>query len=203
MTIIRQFFWFCVESEWIEDNPAMIRTPRTCKPEDREDRQRYPFTDDEIARSMVASETYLKDADPWRTRWHGEDIADFIRNIGRGSTEAAQGFGRSHRGVSRIARRHITDEVAHGAVEDLRQIPATACVREVAEPPQVEYIRRLPTFPFRCGVFVDAQRQRKFPLLLLGVQSDYGQIAFIGFGRYDSNSLDTGHRALALLKTVY
>jgi integrase len=79
MTIIRQFFWFCVESEWIEDNPAMIRTPRTCKPEDREDRQRYPFTNDEIARSMVASETYLKDADPWRTRWHGEDIADFIQ----------------------------------------------------------------------------------------------------------------------------
>jgi HK97 family phage major capsid protein len=33
--------------------------------------------------------------------------------------------------------------------------------------------------------------------------ADYGQVAFIGFARYDSNSLDTSHRALAVMKTVY
>jgi HK97 family phage major capsid protein len=33
--------------------------------------------------------------------------------------------------------------------------------------------------------------------------ADFGQVAFIGFARYDSNSLDIGHRAQALLENVY
>jgi HK97 family phage major capsid protein len=48
------------------------------------------------------------------------------------------------------------------------------------------------------------RRVRQLSVLRLGERfADTGQVAFIGFGRYDSNSLDIGHRALALLKTVY
>jgi hypothetical protein len=33
--------------------------------------------------------------------------------------------------------------------------------------------------------------------------ADFGQCAFIGFARYDGNSLDIGHRALACLQNHY
>lgn len=48
------------------------------------------------------------------------------------------------------------------------------------------------------------RRVRQFSVLRLSERfADFGQVAFIAFARYDSNSLDVGNRAFALLETVY
>jgi len=47
------------------------------------------------------------------------------------------------------------------------------------------------------------RRVRQLSVLRLSERfADFGQVAFIGFGRYDSNSLDIGHRAQAILENV-
>lgn len=80
MTIIRNFFWFCVESEWLDDNPGVIRAIRSRRAEDREDAQKHPFSDDEIdSRMMDACTAYKAASTNGRLKWRGEDLADFIQ----------------------------------------------------------------------------------------------------------------------------
>jgi HK97 family phage major capsid protein len=48
------------------------------------------------------------------------------------------------------------------------------------------------------------RRVRQLSVLRLSERfADFGQVAFLGFGRYDSNSLDIGHRAQAILQNLY
>jgi HK97 family phage major capsid protein len=48
------------------------------------------------------------------------------------------------------------------------------------------------------------RRVRQLSVLRLSERfAEYGQVAFLGFGRYDSNSLDIGHRAQAILQNIY
>jgi HK97 family phage major capsid protein len=48
------------------------------------------------------------------------------------------------------------------------------------------------------------RRVRQISILRLTERfAEYGQVGFLGFGRYDSNSLDIGHRAQAILQNVY
>jgi HK97 family phage major capsid protein len=48
------------------------------------------------------------------------------------------------------------------------------------------------------------RRVREMSVLRLTERfADFGQVAFIGFARYDGNSIDIGHRALAALQNTY
>jgi integrase len=54
LTIIRQFFRFCVDNEWIERNPAVkVQMPRNLKPADRE-----PYEPHEIVKIVAACDTF-------------------------------------------------------------------------------------------------------------------------------------------------
>jgi len=74
---------------------------------------------------------------------------------------------------------------------------------------QLQTVATSPTVTRRSMLFGDLskfciRRVKQLSVLRLSERfADYGQVAFIGFGRYDSASLDVGHRALALLENVY
>lgn len=91
MTIVRSFFEFAVNNEWIVRNPARlvkdIRGQVTSS-------ERIPFSDEELGRMLAACEQYGKAPIRWsktthhrpaqgemanyRFRWTGQDLADFI-----------------------------------------------------------------------------------------------------------------------------
>lgn len=97
--LLKAFFEFCVESEWIKINPARIKriVNRASKADETEFRQRIPFSDEEIYAMYAACERYGKNIPrKWPKKksglvvassvgyreyarvWTGEDLSDFI-----------------------------------------------------------------------------------------------------------------------------
>jgi len=73
MAMLKPFFEYCVSNEWITRNPA--RAVQNPKGRDMEQqKQRLPFTDDELKKMYAACPMY---GSP-RHKWTGEDVADFI-----------------------------------------------------------------------------------------------------------------------------
>lgn len=97
MSIVKAFFEFAVTNEWIERNPArLVKNPRLRAGDDPRNRERLPFTDEELARMFTAcANEYGKQPIRWsrdrhdrpagptatvnyRFKWTGQDLADFI-----------------------------------------------------------------------------------------------------------------------------
>lgn len=78
MTIVKSFFEFAVSNEWLDRNPArLIKELRNRN--EKQSKERIPFSDEELARMFEACETkYGKTEDEYRYRWSGKDLADFI-----------------------------------------------------------------------------------------------------------------------------
>jgi HK97 family phage major capsid protein len=74
---------------------------------------------------------------------------------------------------------------------------------------QLQTVSSSPAVTRRTLVFGDLskhviRRVKQLSVLRLTERfAEYGQVGFLGFGRYDSNSLDIGHRAQAILQNVY
>jgi len=74
MAMLKPFFEWCLNNEWITRNPArLVKNPkgRDVKREE----QKLPFTDEELKRMYDACHNYGKTS---KYRWTGEDLADFI-----------------------------------------------------------------------------------------------------------------------------
>jgi integrase len=94
MTVVKSFFEFVVHNEWITRNPArLVKEVRGRG--DGSDKERIPFSDDELKRMFEACETkYGKQEVKWSRivhhkpalgdyvrynyKWTGQDLADFI-----------------------------------------------------------------------------------------------------------------------------
>jgi integrase/recombinase XerD len=50
---VRTFFRFCIESDWIDKNPARLLNPPTAQP-----KPRLPFTDEKVEKILWATEIY-------------------------------------------------------------------------------------------------------------------------------------------------
>jgi integrase len=75
MAMLKPFFEWCLNNEWITRNPArLVKNPKSR--EVAREEQKLPFTDDELKRMYDACQKYGQD-DP-RYVWTGEDLADFI-----------------------------------------------------------------------------------------------------------------------------
>jgi HK97 family phage major capsid protein len=74
---------------------------------------------------------------------------------------------------------------------------------------QLQTVASSPVVTRRTMVFGDLskhviRRVKQLSVLRLSERfADFGQVAFIGFARYDANSLDIGHRAQAILENVF
>jgi HK97 family phage major capsid protein len=74
---------------------------------------------------------------------------------------------------------------------------------------QLQTVASSPTVTKRSMIFGDLskhviRRVKQLSILRLTERfAEYGQVGFLGFGRYDSQNLDIGHRALAILQNVY
>jgi len=74
---------------------------------------------------------------------------------------------------------------------------------------ELQTVPSSPTVTRRTMIFGDLskhaiRRVKQLSVLRLSERfADFGQVAFLGFARYDSNSLDIGHRAQALLQNVF
>jgi integrase len=95
MSVVKAFFEFCHANEWTPRNPArMVRNQRGQHNDPRSE-QKLPFSDEELKRMYDACDTKYgkreiqfskatkerKEQGPYaqyRTRWTGQDIADFI-----------------------------------------------------------------------------------------------------------------------------
>jgi hypothetical protein len=74
MAMLKPFFEYCLSNQWIESNPARaVKNPKTRAMQHSE--QKFPFTDEELARMYAACERYGR---TWRHKWSGEDLSDFI-----------------------------------------------------------------------------------------------------------------------------
>jgi integrase len=74
MAMLKPFFEWCLNNEWIIRNPArLVKNPkgRDVKREE----QKLPFTDEELKRMYDACHKYGKTS---KYKWTGEDLADFI-----------------------------------------------------------------------------------------------------------------------------
>lgn len=96
MSVIKSFFEFCLQSEWIERNPArLVKTPRGTSGSDKRNEQKLPFEDAELDRMLdAATNKYGRRLIKWdrdvhhcravntyadyKYSWKGEDLADFI-----------------------------------------------------------------------------------------------------------------------------
>jgi site-specific recombinase XerD len=96
MSVIRAFFEFCVDNEWLEKNPAKkVKNPKGRSAGDGRAEQKLPFTDKELELMYTVAETkYGKTeikwdktthhhtaagvANSWRYTVTGKDLADFI-----------------------------------------------------------------------------------------------------------------------------
>jgi len=78
---VKTFFDFCIEREWLCENPAALRIRRN-----RSNRgdgaaarlQKSPFTDAELQRMYKACERYGEEHPAKHRVWTGKDLADFI-----------------------------------------------------------------------------------------------------------------------------
>jgi integrase len=78
MAILKTFFEFCLSNEWINRNPARLVRKKHNRNED-EEKERIPFTDEELTRMYQACETsYGKGKYEYRYSWSGQDLEDFI-----------------------------------------------------------------------------------------------------------------------------
>jgi integrase len=78
MSILKTFFEYCLTNEWINRNPARLVRQKHNRNED-EERERIPFSDEELARMFKACESsYGKGEFEYRYHWTGQDLADFI-----------------------------------------------------------------------------------------------------------------------------
>jgi HK97 family phage major capsid protein len=74
---------------------------------------------------------------------------------------------------------------------------------------QLQTVSSSPVVTRRTMVFGDLskhviRRVKQLSVLRLSERfADFGQVAFIGFARYDANNIDVGHRAQAILQNVY
>lgn len=96
MSVVKAFFEFCIDNEWMEKSPAArVKNPRGKASSDGRHEQKLPFTDAELQRMYDAAETkygkmeikwdrdaHAKPAEgvvnSWRYSWTGKDLADFI-----------------------------------------------------------------------------------------------------------------------------
>lgn len=99
LSVFKGFFEFCLGNEWVERNPARIKTLHNraiCQGEEHE-RQKEPFTDDDLERMYAGCREYgqteirewpkkkggriVTNAFGYRNyhrKWTGQDLADFI-----------------------------------------------------------------------------------------------------------------------------
>jgi integrase len=78
MAILKTSFEFCSLNEWISRNPARLVRQKHNRNED-EEKERIPFTDEELTRMYQACETsYGKGEYECRYSWNGQDLEDFI-----------------------------------------------------------------------------------------------------------------------------
>jgi|SRR5215831_9097804 len=79
MAQVKSFFEFCIDQEWLEENPATIRINRRLKVQRILDKAkpRWPFTDEEIRRMLEAALRYTQ-RQGRRSDWGGQDLYDFI-----------------------------------------------------------------------------------------------------------------------------
>ena len=74
MAMLKPFFEWCLNNEWITRNPArLVKNPKG-RDVNREE-QKLPFTDEELKRMYDACHKYGKTSN---YKWTGEDLADFI-----------------------------------------------------------------------------------------------------------------------------
>lgn len=96
MSVIRAFFGFCTDNEWLERNPSTkVKNPKGRSAGDGRGEQKLPFTDKELELMYTVAETkYGKTeikwdkathhhaaagvANSWRYTVTGKDLADFI-----------------------------------------------------------------------------------------------------------------------------
>jgi integrase len=96
MAIVRSFFEFAVDNEWLDRNPAKkVKDPKGREASDSRNEQKLPFTDAELQKMYDVCETqygkmeikwdkatHHKPAEgvvnSWRYKWTGRDLADFI-----------------------------------------------------------------------------------------------------------------------------
>src|SRR4051794_16670811 len=96
MSVVKSFWNYCVDNEWLEKSPAArVKNPRGKASSDTRNDQKIPFTDAELQRMYDAAEnkygkleirwdktTHHKPAEgvvnSWRYSWTGRDLADFI-----------------------------------------------------------------------------------------------------------------------------
>jgi len=74
LSMLKLFFEYCVSNEWLARNPArLVKSPRGR--DAGENRQKLPFSDEELKRMYDACLKYGLTA---KFFWTGEDLADFI-----------------------------------------------------------------------------------------------------------------------------
>lgn len=75
---LKAFFEYALINEWIDRNPArLVKLPRGQAAQYR-NKERLPFSDEELSRMFEACRTrYGKEAN-YRYSWTGEDLEDFI-----------------------------------------------------------------------------------------------------------------------------
>jgi integrase len=77
MATLKAFFEYCLENKWIPFNPARIKNRRTRR--ERVTTERIPFSDEELQQMFRAcAEKYGRSEYKYRSRWTGQDLADFI-----------------------------------------------------------------------------------------------------------------------------
>jgi integrase len=75
MAMLKPFFEWCLNNEWITRNPArLVKNPKGR--EVKREEQKLPFTDEELKRMYDACKIYGA-GDP-RYVWKGDDLSDFI-----------------------------------------------------------------------------------------------------------------------------
>jgi integrase len=94
-SVVKAFFEFCHSNEWTPRNPARMVKNQRGQHNDPRSEQKLPFSDEELRRMYDARDTKYgkreiqfskatkerKEQGPYaqhRTRWKGQDIADFI-----------------------------------------------------------------------------------------------------------------------------
>jgi site-specific recombinase XerD len=76
--IVKAFFEYTLVNEWIERNPArLVKLPRGHSADSR-NKERLPFSDEELRRMFEACQSRYGKEEAFRYSWTGEDLEDFI-----------------------------------------------------------------------------------------------------------------------------
>lgn len=77
--ILKAFFEFALVNEWIDKNPARpVKMLRSRPGEKSANKERLPFSDEELSRMYHACQTIYGKQTAYRYHWTGEDLEDFI-----------------------------------------------------------------------------------------------------------------------------